>query len=144
VNGKTLLIPCTAPHDFLTGNGQPCAAKAIQGARYAADTMIDWDRIEDLRFEIGPDNFDEVVVLFLEEADEVIAGLASARVQNLAADLHFLKGSALNLGFSDLARQCQNAERRVGAGEDVDVTPLIAAYHASRAEFVESGGTRAA
>ncbi len=99
--------------------------------------MIDWDRVRELRSEIGPEDFEEVVSLFLEEADEAIARLSvglGAKV--LAADLHFLKGAALNLGFASLSGLCQDGERRAGAGDvSVDLDAVRAAYTACRAEL---------
>jgi len=100
--------------------------------------MIDWERVADLRSEIGKDGFDEVIALFLEETDEVIARLSAkpdpARVER---DLHFLKGSALNLGFRTLADLCQDGERRAAAGNAarVDVAAVVRSYHASKAGF---------
>lgn len=106
--------------------------------------MIDWDRVEELRAEIGADDFDEVVALFLEEADEVIARLSGAAGSGaLEADLHFLKGAALNLGFDALAELCQDGERQAAEGSaDVDVEQVRQAYHSSRAQF-SSGGAKA-
>jgi histidine phosphotransfer protein HptB len=101
--------------------------------------MIDWKRIDELRQEIGDDDFIEVADMFLEEADQTIrtleAGLAAAKVEDL---LHFLKGSALNLGLSDLAALCQDGERRAAAGEaaQVDLSRIAAIYHASRAALM--------
>ncbi len=99
--------------------------------------MIDWDRVRELRSEIGPEDFDEVVSLFLEEADETIARLSAANgAKALAADLHFLKGAALNLGFASLSSLCQDGERRAGAGDlSVNLDAVRAAYAACRAEF---------
>lgn len=99
--------------------------------------MINWDRVRELRSEIGPDDFEEVVCLFLEEADEVIARLsATCGGKALSADLHFLKGAALNLGFETLAELCQDGERRAGAGDlTVDLDAVRAAYANCRAEF---------
>ena len=37
--------------------------------------MIDWARVSELRHEVGAEDFDEVVELFLEEVDEAIAAL---------------------------------------------------------------------
>ena len=37
--------------------------------------MIDWARVSELRDEVGAEDFDEVVELFLEEVDEAIAAL---------------------------------------------------------------------
>lgn len=104
--------------------------------------MIDWDRVTDLRSEVGEDGFTEVVDLFLEETDEVIARVAANRAQ-LVQDLHFLKGSALNLGLQALARTCQEGERLCGRGEAgaVDTAALVRLYRDSRAAL-QSGIAR--
>jgi len=60
-------------------------------------------------------------------------------------DLHFLKGAALNLGFSHLASLCQEGERRAAVGiVDVPLDPVRAAYSVSRAMFLAEHGTQAA
>jgi len=62
--------------------------------------MIDWNRVDELRTEVGPEDFIEVVDLFLEEVDEIIDRFRNgAQEENLEETLHFLKGSALNIGF---------------------------------------------
>ena len=96
--------------------------------------MIEWERVNDLRSEIGDDDFAEVVALFLEEAGEVIARISAATgAKALEADLHFLKGAALNLGFADFAALCQDGERRAAAGDTgVDLNQVGACYHASK------------
>jgi len=108
--------------------------------------MIDWDRVRDLKSEIGETDFAEVVVLFLDEADEVVARLSCDRgAAALEKDLHFLKGAALNLGFAQLAGLCQHGERRAAAGlTDVDLDPVRAAYAVSRQTFLANSGTLAA
>ncbi len=100
--------------------------------------MIDWNRVEDLRDEIGPDDFTEVVTLFLEEADEVVGRLFDApTAKAMESDLHFLKGSALNLGFSDLAHVCQQGERRAAAGlTDIAMDQVVDIYQQSRSVFL--------
>lgn len=100
--------------------------------------MIDWVRVADLRSEIGNEGFGEVIDLFLEEADEVIARLAnSADCAEIGRDLHFLKGSALNLGFQELARLCQEGERRAETGESAlaDIARVVQVYHSSKGAF---------
>lgn len=96
--------------------------------------MIEWERVNELRSEIGDDDFAEVVALFLEEADEVILRLsAAAGAKALESDLHFLKGAALNLGFDDFAALCQDGERRAAAGDaGVDLGRVCACYLASK------------
>jgi len=79
--------------------------------------MIDWDRVRDLKAEIGEADFVEVAAMFLEEADEVIGRISPAHgAVALEKDLHFLKGAALNLGFAQLASLCQDGERRAPPG----------------------------
>ena len=43
--------------------------------------MIDWDRIGELRAEIGDDDFAEVLDLFFEDVDDAVARLRSATGQ---------------------------------------------------------------
>ena len=70
--------------------------------------MIDWERIEDLRQEVGQKDFADVVGLFFEEIDcslrEVFELTEPDEIRDL---LHFIRGSALNLGFFELARPCE-------------------------------------
>jgi len=108
--------------------------------------MIDWDRVKELKSEIGEEDFAEVVVMFLEEADEVIGRLScDLGADTLEQDLHCLKGAALNLGFAQLAMLCQHGERRAAAGlTDVDLDPVRAAYAVSRRTFLSQGGMVAA
>jgi HPt (histidine-containing phosphotransfer) domain-containing protein len=98
--------------------------------------MIDWDRVANLRAEIGAEDFAEVAEMFLDEADEVVARLrVGGPGPGLEAELHFLKGSALNLGFRELAGLCNTGEKRAANGEPVDVARVIQSYGASRAAF---------
>jgi histidine phosphotransfer protein HptB len=79
-------------------------------------THVDWHRVDDLASEIGSDAVVEVVAMFLEETDAVIARLATA--PPTADDFHFLKGSALNLGLTDFAALCQQGESQAKQGAD--------------------------
>lgn len=97
--------------------------------------MIDWDRVRALRDEIGADDFNEVVNLFLDESDAAIAALAAQGSAGPDA-LHFLKGAALNLGFSALADICGSAEPLARAQGSVAAAPVVATYCATRAAFV--------
>ncbi|MEO3414678.1 Hpt domain-containing protein [Roseovarius sp. CAU 1744] len=101
--------------------------------------MIDWDRVNELRDEIGADDFAEVVEIFLEEVEEEMAKLGvDADQQSLESTLHFLKGSALNLGFTHFSELCQASELAARANTPVDTDALKAAYAASKAEFLAS------
>lgn len=88
--------------------------------------LIDWARVRELRDEIGDDGFSDVVALFLEESDTVIARIGAGNAAT-GADLHFLRGAALNLGFADLAESC-----RAGA----DLAALAALYAQSKAALM--------
>ena len=98
--------------------------------------MIDWKRVEELRDEIGADGFAEVTAMFLDEAEGAVkALLRGLPAEEVEGQLHFLKGSALNLGLSELAAICQDGERLAAAGEGmlVDVSLVASVWRASRA-----------
>lgn len=100
--------------------------------------MIDWERVKELRAEIGSDDFSEVAEMFLEEADSAVCRLTSGlTAKAMEADLHFLKGAALNLGFDALSGLCQDGERRAASGDTgVDLEAVRSTYFASKAAFV--------
>lgn len=103
--------------------------------------MIDWSRVNDLKSEVGDDDFGEIVDMFLGEVEDVIDKLRQAPVQDeLEDDLHFLKSSALNLGFATFAALCSQGERAAAAGEAVALGPVIDCYLASRADFALGEG----
>lgn len=96
--------------------------------------MILWSRVNELREEIGAEDFDEVVDLFLEEVEDVLARMRSGGASDPANDLHFLKGSALNLGFSDFANLCLRGERLVASGRagHLDLAEIVDCFARSR------------
>lgn len=95
--------------------------------------MIDWTHLDALRAELGAAQFDELVAVFLEEADRAVAGLRDdAGGAALAAELHFLKGAALNLGLEAFARLCSAGEAAAGQALPVDLDPIRTAYRDSR------------
>lgn len=101
--------------------------------------MIDWNRVRELREEIGVDAFEEVLDLFLEEAETALAVLRTATTEDdLEAQLHFLKGSALNLGFDSLAALCAEGEllSHAGARDRVDLGEIVSRFDASKAAFL--------
>ena len=103
--------------------------------------LIDWDRVTELREEVGAEDFADIAVMFLEEVGEVIARLASApEAGRMEADMHFLKGSAANLGFAAMAALCSAAEQAAAAGRPVDPGPVIACHADSRAAFLARCG----
>ena len=99
--------------------------------------MVDWDRFSELREEVGEDDLAEVVLLFCEEVEEVLAILDDASAADMPGHLHFLKGSALNIGFKAVSARCQQEEQRLkeSAGAIVDVAAIRSDYSASKAEL---------
>lgn len=86
--------------------------------------MIDRDRLQELRGEIGEEDFADVVAMFLDEMGETLAALG-ADPSGISADaLHGLRGSALNLGFSAFAAACSLAEKQLAEGGAVDSAQL--------------------
>jgi HPt (histidine-containing phosphotransfer) domain-containing protein len=78
--------------------------------------VISTERVEELRSEVGEADFAEIVALFIAESDALVAELRLVRDPAAAeALLHALKGSALNLGFDELARLCREG-RGAAAG----------------------------
>lgn len=101
--------------------------------------MIQWSRVNELRDEVGAEDFDEVLDLFLEEVEEVIERLKADPVPGqLEQDLHFLKGSALSLGFATFSDLCQDGERLSAAGNaaSVDLSAIIDGYEQSKRLFL--------
>lgn len=102
--------------------------------------MINWTRVQELKDDIGADVFDEVVDIFMDEVETVIGPLRlGARDRNIQADMHFLKGSALNLGFDALGALCSDTEKLAAAGqvEKVQIGEILVAFDASKVEFLD-------
>jgi len=105
--------------------------------------MIDWDRIDELRGEIGADDFAEVAEIFLDELQEVIERLVTGpSATSLEEPLHFIKGCALNVGFAQLAAIASDGERLAASGSSdaVDLAEPNTCFTASQREFLERFG----
>ncbi|WP_147109779.1 Hpt domain-containing protein [Tateyamaria sp. syn59] len=100
--------------------------------------MIDWERVNTLRAEIGEEDFEEVVPLFIEEVTEIIDALREGPdLSRLEEDLHALKGSALNLGFTEFSTLCHKGEALSAKGKaaEVDVPRILNSFDASKTAF---------
>ena len=100
--------------------------------------MISIERVEELRSEVGEADFGEIVALFVAESDALVEELRLVRDPAEAeALLHALKGSALNLGFDELARLCR--EGRGAAAGTAEwhgrFAQLLDAYEQSKLRF---------
>ena len=99
--------------------------------------LINWSKVCELRDEVGSEDFGEVVELFLEEVDETISQLG-AEGRSVEHDLHFLKGSALNLGFGPFSELCKIGEAAAakGAADTVDLSEIVSSFQSSKASFL--------
>jgi len=101
--------------------------------------MIDWERVQELKDEVGAEDFDEVVDLFLEEVEENLTSLTPTLApKDMEEVLHALRGSALNLGFGVFAEICQKGETTAAAGsiQGIDTREVSNVYHSSKTEFL--------
>ncbi|KAB7614675.1 Hpt domain-containing protein [Amylibacter sp. SFDW26] len=104
--------------------------------------MIDWAQVRQLQEDVGADEMDEVVELFLDEVDEVMENLATGyeamAPNDRSAAFHLLKGCASNLGFKTFADQCSQGEDVTKAGNEPDfkVADLVQVYASSKASFM--------
>lgn len=100
--------------------------------------MINCSRVRQLRDEVGASEFEEVVNIFLEEVNEALTRLRNdtARTE-FEQNLHFVKGSALSLGFEALAKLCQDGERQSAQGNSqvVDLANILSVFERSASEF---------
>ncbi len=103
--------------------------------------MIDWQRVGELRDEVGADDFGEIVDLFLSEVETAIAGFDGSARDAAAVEeqMHFLKGAALNLGFDALADLCRSGETAAASGDPDAVQPadVRRCFEESRVVFLQ-------
>ncbi len=104
--------------------------------------MIDWNRVIELRDEVGPSEFGPVLELFVDEVEDLVMRLSADDPAKLERDLHFLKGSAWNLGFADFGEMCQVSEAKVVNGRcgEVSIDDLVMCYSNSKQVFIRDLG----
>ncbi|GEM_PF-502339 len=104
------------------------------------EPIVDWAQLADLKSAVGEDDFADIADVFLDEAAEALGRLDASDPAALAEGLHFLKGSALNLGFTAFARLCAEGEVAARAGQPVDPGPLVEAFDTARALLLQDQG----
>jgi len=93
--------------------------------------MIDWRRVAVLKGDLSDQTFDALLALFRREVEETLELIAE---ENAGAEAcHFLRGSALNMGFSTFARTCAEGERAPGS---LPTETLRSCWRASLAAFL--------
>lgn len=105
----------------------------------AGAKMIDWTKVEELRDELGPQGMEEVVDLFLDEVEGALR-LLGRPDRRPGPDLHFIKGCAANLGFTELARLCAEQEGMTHAGAPCDAVAVDTCYRLSKSLFLAGKG----
>jgi len=102
--------------------------------------MINWTRVKELEQDIGTEVFSEVIELFLDEVESVMKHLEKGGDRaNLEQQMHFLKGSALNLGFDQFGAMCSEAEKTAAKGSvtTVPIAGIVNTYFVSKAQFLQ-------
>jgi PAS domain S-box-containing protein len=106
---------------------------AIVQSTSSGRPIIDMKIVNALReMTIGsdPDFFFKVIRMFLDQAEQVQAALEESlrygNLQELAAQAHKLKGSALNIGATRLAEVCKSLEVLARTGETAGLVDLLA------------------
>lgn len=99
--------------------------------------MVNWDRITELQEEVGEDDLSEVLALFCEEVEDALGTLSTSDPDALKGQLHFLKGSALNIGLDQVSTLCRDAEHSLAADPQSlpQVDAIRSAYQTARAEL---------
>lgn len=99
--------------------------------------MVNWDRITELKEEVGEEDLAEVLALFCEEVEEALGALSTTDANSLKGHLHFLKGSALNIGLDQVSALCREAEQSLANDpKSVIATDAIrTAYQSAHAEL---------
>ena len=100
--------------------------------------MIDWDRVSDLLDDVGADEFEPVLELFIDEVEHLVMQLTKDDAGLLERYMHFLKGSAWNLGFAEFGATCQQVET-LAAKRDLDnvsIGAIVECYSNSKKLFM--------
>lgn len=82
--------------------------------------MIDWMRAAELYEDFGEEQFVEILEAFVLDIKTGREQLVAAVVpEEQRAAFHFLKGAALNIGLSEVAKNCALGERAVANAGNV-------------------------
>jgi len=129
VNRKLLRSPAALFEEIVNGWALPLTLALSKEVE-----MIDWDRVTELQHEIGEDDFLEVGRLFLTEMQRKLEDMAVASVRD-AADFHYLRGSATNLGLAEFAELCGAAEGAAKNGGTPEFEPIRDSFDRAAAEI---------
>lgn len=110
------------------------------GGSHGIGWMIDWDRVKELRSEVGEEDFAEVVEMFFEEIEGALERLFGSAPDAVGEELHFIKGSALNIGLIGVSDLCRSAETKLrqAPAPHVELRAIHAAFGKSKAELASA------
>ncbi|MBQ0716132.1 MAG: Hpt domain-containing protein [Sulfitobacter litoralis] len=106
--------------------------------RKGGESLIDWEQITLLNDAVGPNAFEEIIVVFFLEVEEAKYKLRDSRPTKTTRDtLHFVKGSALSLGFIAFSEYCLRAEKELALGNPMQpvLEDLFMIYEESKLQF---------
>lgn len=110
--------------------------------------MIDWGQVRQLQDDIGKEELDDLIEVFLLEVDETLgtlpADFTKTDLGELSATFHFLKGCASNLGFSEFQVNCSKGEETAKNGHAPDFTSaeFYELYKRSKTYFMDQYKTQ--
>ena len=88
--------------------------------REDSPALLDKDRLQQLKDDIGTDNFDRIALLFLDETrsriSELCQFLASQQTQDISSSAHRLASSCLAFGLAKLGNTLRQAEAEAKDG----------------------------
>lgn len=102
--------------------------------------MIDQSRLDELRAEIGSEDLAEVIGMFCEEVEEALSKLGGTSAEDTVNHLHFLKGSALNIGLTSVSDLCRSEELRLRQDPTAqpDIDAIKSAYAHTKPALLDS------
>lgn len=107
--------------------------------------MIDWTRVAQLHDEIGDAGFSEILEVFLEEMEGIVAPLCGTPdPAQLEMTLHAMRGGLLNLGFTDTTTLCREGEALAAQGhaDRIDTALIVQSYDAACRVFLSEVAQR--
>jgi HPt (histidine-containing phosphotransfer) domain-containing protein len=106
--------------------------------------VIDWEQVATLQTAVGRDDFSTIMRVFFKEVEEANAQLTMGVTTDQFRDiLHFVKGSALSVGFVELSEQCAQAERNFAGSHQITSIgkEIITSYEKSKEHFLSNTQT---
>ena len=101
--------------------------------------MIDWEQVATLQTAVGRDDFSTIMCVFFKEVEEANAQLTMGVTTDQFRDiLHFVKGSALSVGFVELSEQCAQAEGNFAGSQQITSfwKEILTSYEKSKEHFL--------